>query len=72
VQTLVDCEPSRQLQKRDTSLRTRLLTDPPPQPQPTHPTPSIIYYPSEELEELDLDEIARDGHMILLPQGGLQ
>jgi hypothetical protein len=33
---------------------------------------SIIYYPSEELEELDLDEIAKDGHMVLLPQGGLQ
>ncbi|KAI8468907.1 MAG: hypothetical protein J3K34DRAFT_522566 [Monoraphidium minutum] len=35
-------------------------------------TANIIYYPSEELEELDLDEIARDGHMSLLPQGGLQ
>jgi len=48
----------------------------PPTPNPTPaPAPtnrSIIYYPSEELEELDLDEIARDGHMMLLPQGGLQ
>ncbi|KIY94513.1 hypothetical protein MNEG_13449 [Monoraphidium neglectum] len=35
-------------------------------------TANIIYYPSEELEELDLDEIAKDGHMVLLPQGGLQ
>ncbi|GBF89017.1 hypothetical protein Rsub_01516 [Raphidocelis subcapitata] len=35
-------------------------------------TANIIYYPSEELEELDLDEIARDGHMSLLPQSGLQ
>jgi hypothetical protein len=45
-----------------------------PAPPPRRPPPpgSIIYYPSEELEELDLDEIARDGHMVLLPQGGLQ
>lgn len=38
---------------------------------PPWPPCSIIYYPSEELEELDLDEIAKDGHMSLLPQPGL-
>jgi hypothetical protein len=40
-----------------------------PRPHPCVPQCSAVYIPTGEQEELDLDEVIRDGHVMILPAG---